>query len=413
MIATIGSDTLNPENMPETESLNDQPPIQVNWLGQAMELNLGSHRNATFWSGPASLNAELVREEVASFVNNSGGRHEISIGQLMAGDDLIAIPLTGDAARLTTILEPLIDQLVASGAIAQKITLVAAADQFEIIQQTFQPRGLNVVQHEPDKEDQKAYLASTRAGTRIYLNRHLLDCDVVLPVIIAEPRGIGPRRGFMQALWPAFSDRETIEKINQRWSTEANRIRGEIQQTLWLGGFHLAVAAVPSSSGIAGLAMANPQQMQKKLMPMTRQAWQVPGTAVEIARNFCFIPGRETTCGKVSISQLLPMLRTAWKLERAERLVFAFELGDDALEEIRQALAQPQDAERTPARDLARWMARLGGRFKVYSLTNLPEELTDAAEWIALEEPRELENLVNRAEQWLIASDADRVRIVP
>jgi len=393
--------------------LNDQPPIRVNWLGQAVELNLGSNPSAMLWAGPESLSPSQIVDTVASFVAGpASGPHAIAIGQLLAGDDQIAIPVSGDAARLRHLLEPLVEQLLKAGASSGQITLVADESPFADLVATFQPRGLQVVLHEPGKDDQKAYLASTRAGTRVYLNRHLLDSDVILPVIIAEPRGPGARRGFMQALWPAFSDRETIEKIDQRWATEARRIRGEIQETLWLGGFHLAIAAVPSTSGIAELVMANPQQMQKTLMPKTRQAWDTPGPAVEKARNFCFMPGMESSDGKISLRQILPMLRTTWKLERADRLVFAFELDDDGLEEIRQALEEPSDGEPTPARDLVRWMARLGSRFKVYSLTNLPEELTDAAEWIALEEPRELENLVNRSENWLVARDADRVRIV-
>ena len=384
---------MNPAK-PDQQPVNQPMTTDITWRGRQTSLNLPD--SATLFSGPESLAAADVDRLVAGLVDGSAGQSGISISQLLAGDDRIAIPVTGDAARISLILEPLLAGLMQAGAVAENITLVAHQLQFAAIEEKHKPLGFQVVGHELGKEDQKAYLASTRAGTRLYLNRHLLDCDVIVPVIVAEPRGKGPSRGFMEALWPAFSDQETITKIDDRWNGERKKIRREIHETLWLGGFHLAIAAVPASGGLSEIVMAAPQSLQKMVMPTIRQKWTLSADAVEHARNFCFLPSGETESGVIGLSQLLKMLQTALKIERAERIVFSFELEESALDGLQLAMSHRRRRDRSLGATVIRCMERLGGRFKTYSLTNLPEELTDQAEWIALEEPRELENLLNR-----------------
>ncbi len=45
------------------------------------------------------------------------------------------------------------------------------------------PEGATVAVHDPADRSQMAYLAATKEGRRIYLNRHLTDADMVLPVV--------------------------------------------------------------------------------------------------------------------------------------------------------------------------------------------------------------------------------------
>ena len=54
------------------------------------------------------------------------------------------------------------------------------------------PPGATLVVHDPRDRGQLAYLAATKQGRRIYLNRLLTDADVVIPVGTA---GVRPDHG--------------------------------------------------------------------------------------------------------------------------------------------------------------------------------------------------------------------------
>ena len=56
-----------------------------------------------------------------------------------------------------------------------------------------------------------AYLAATKEGRRIYLNRLLTDADVVIPVGRLGYDPILGHRGPWSVLFPELSDRATIE----------------------------------------------------------------------------------------------------------------------------------------------------------------------------------------------------------
>ena len=44
------------------------------------------------------------------------------------------------------------------------------------------PPGMTLVEHDPADRSRMAYLSSTKEGRRVYLNRHVTDADVVIPV---------------------------------------------------------------------------------------------------------------------------------------------------------------------------------------------------------------------------------------
>ncbi len=70
--------------------------------------------------------------------------------------------------------------------------------------------------HDPDDRAQIAYLASTKEGRRVYLNRLLTDADVVVPVGRLGYDPILGFRGPWSLLFPGLSDRETLRGLRDR-----------------------------------------------------------------------------------------------------------------------------------------------------------------------------------------------------
>ena len=121
------------------------------------------------------------------------------------------------------------------------------------------PAGVSLVVHDPNDRAELAYLATTKQGRRIYLNRHLTDADVVVPVARLGYDPILGYRGPWSLLFPELSDRETNRGLSQpsRSGDSATGSRSEALSKLdesfevsWLLGSQFHVGLVPASAGI-------------------------------------------------------------------------------------------------------------------------------------------------------------------
>jgi SAM-dependent methyltransferase len=75
--------------------------------------------------------------------------------------------------------------------------------------------------HDPADRQKLAYLATTKAGRRLYLNRTLVDADFV---VVVSGRGYDPVTGYAgaeAAVFPALSDEETRAEFAGQVSTDA------------------------------------------------------------------------------------------------------------------------------------------------------------------------------------------------
>src|SRR5262249_20354360 len=120
------------------------------------------------------------------------------------------------------------------------------------------PGGSSVVVHDPDDRAQLAYLASTKQGRRVYLNRLLTDADVVVPV---GRMGYDPDLGYRgpwSVLFPELSDRDTMRALRDRPISPAGEdarepARARLDEALevsWLLGTQFHLGLVPAAAGL-------------------------------------------------------------------------------------------------------------------------------------------------------------------
>ena len=64
--------------------------------------------------------------------------------------------------------------------------------------------------HDPTDRDDLGYLAASKEGKPIYVNRVLHDADVVLPISCLRPDSALGYHGVFGGLFPTFSDEQTI-----------------------------------------------------------------------------------------------------------------------------------------------------------------------------------------------------------
>lgn len=112
---------------------------------------------------------------------------------------------------------------------------------------------LHFVRHDAEDAASLAYLAATRGADPVYLNRALCDADFVLPVGVARPAAAFDNPGLMGGLFPAFSQRETQQRlrpaVGRGEASRRRRVAAETDEASWLLGVQFVVQVVPGACG--------------------------------------------------------------------------------------------------------------------------------------------------------------------
>jgi len=131
-------------------------------------------------------------------------------------DDHVAIVIDQGLADLPRLLVPLLEHLADARIAPEGITLLCteAGNKHELVERLGAAfRNVKVEDHDPRNRKRLSYLAATKQGRRVYLNRTAVDADqlVVLSRRCYDPLlGIGGAEG---AIYPALGDAEA-QKTN-------------------------------------------------------------------------------------------------------------------------------------------------------------------------------------------------------
>ena len=384
--------------------------LNIVWDNQSYPLEFESSAVGYHWKGPKALTDQELRTKVQEIVHGAIGRSQIAASQLLVGDDRVAIPVHGDSSLILPLLNALIEELQIAGVKAEGFVILCDASELDAIKASIKPN-IQVTAHNPTAIEERAYLASTQAGSRIYLNRHMLDTDVIIPLIAAEPHGEGPRKGYMQGLWPNFSDSETRIQLAEKFRKNRKQVLKEIQEVLWLGGFHLAVAVIPASGGVAALISERPGDIQKRVYPAVNTLWNCNAEESEADRLILSALG-DSHSG-IDIKSLSQVIKSAANFEHFKQVVLNLWIDANTLEALEGFVRGTPASPDNHLISCLKKLADIAVNQKVYILSNIPEELTDELNLIHLDSPKELGNLVNRSSaQWLIIENANRVRFI-
>jgi nickel-dependent lactate racemase len=170
-------------------------------------------------------------------------------------DDHVTVVVDEHLPRLAELVTAALEHIVSAGVNPAAITLLCPPTQstqpwLEQLPDAFEEVHLEV--HIPADRNRLAYLATTKAGQRVYLNRSAVDADqlVVLTGLHFDP--VLGYAGAEGAIYPTFSDAETRSKWMTAASADvpgehawpARRAAGEVS---WLLGapFYLQIIEGP------------------------------------------------------------------------------------------------------------------------------------------------------------------------
>jgi hypothetical protein len=150
--------------------------------------------------------------------------------------DTVAIVLQTDIPHANYLIESIVDYLISTGIELTDITLVVTGrtaenlgiplSQYEmaekdktegnrspVISFDFGFQTLNIQVHDPENQTGHAYLAANEEGDPVYVNRTLVDADIVIPIGLPSPGEVNQQQ---DCIYPDFSTTSTLYRFSQR-----------------------------------------------------------------------------------------------------------------------------------------------------------------------------------------------------
>jgi nickel-dependent lactate racemase len=392
--------------------------------GRELRLDVEEHSLAAYFPHPrgeplADPAAELRKALQAPLGSPPLGRYTVP-------GDRIVVAVDHGVPQTARLVAAIVDEFAAVG---------VAGDQIEVLQadppgvaSDFEPATVGagrVTRHDPDHRETVGFLAATKEGQPIYLNRDLLEADLVIWLGQAVPSSAPRWHGVSRDLYPTFSDaasqRRFLAAGLRARREEFDRRRQEAAEAAWLAGALFRVAVVPGPEQsilhvIAGdsatvtreggrLAEASwsfqaPRRVDLAVVAIPgggpEQSWAHVGRAAAIASRIVADEGAIVVCSELAdppgqAVQLLGdqndpevVLRAvrasdaadamaAFELARARRKAHVFllsQLDSEVVEGLGLAPAeQPEDVERLAARRESVALVG-GGQFATLSLAH-------------------------------------------
>ncbi len=339
--------------------------------------------------------------------------------------DHVAFVLDYGIPQPAELLAPLVEHLV--GAAVQPVDIVIvevphSKSASNGLTADAIPPGIRLVRHDSLDRDRLSYLASTKSGERIYLNRDVVDADLVVLVGRVDYHSILNYRGTGSGLFPGLADDATQKQFRRQITaaitkTSQRAARHEVDEVAWLLGIQFAVQVVLGRgseivSVLAGRCGEVQQESERRLdrfwnRTASRRAELVVAAISDKPKNQGF-------------EQLGLVLETALGLvQDGGRIVVFSSL--DAVPGVNLSSAQKiQDPAKImdhvrshPEADaISTWqIASACRRCRVYLHSRLPNEFIEDLAMTPIDSAAEVQQLVKQVSSCMILNDAQLARV--
>ena len=270
--------------------------------------------------------------------------------------------------------------------------------------------------HDPSDASQFGYLAATEAGEGIFLNRALVDADVVLTVGCLRHTSAAGYHGLHGALFPAFSNAKTINRFRSPASL-CSRGKGklpwlkEASEVAWLLGLNFTLQIVPGAGdGVLGVLAGGIDAVRARGREVYAAAWResVPRRAELVVAA---IEGTQQqtwqNLGR-ALAAALPLVEAGGAIAVCCDLQAA---PGPAVTSLAQAASRSEarkwiGRQRPPDTFTALQLARAQRRARVYLLSGLEEELLEQLEIARVTAAAEIARLAQRAATCTVLANA-------
>ncbi|MCI0458191.1 MAG: lactate racemase domain-containing protein [Gemmataceae bacterium] len=342
-----------------------------------------------------------------------------ALRRALTPDDHVAVVVDEELPQLPRLLPPILEHVAQAGVVPGAVTLLCAPsseprdwvdelpDEFDDVQ---------VEVHDPADRKRLAYLATTRQGRRVYLNRTAVDAD---QLIVLTRRGYDPLLGYSGAagaLYPALSDEATRQEAWERLSMAAPDdgpwpLSREAAEVTWLLGVPFLVQVIQGSGPEVAHVLGGPVESSAEGQRLLNERWRVE--VAELVDTVVVGVGGDEAGHR--FSDLARALACASRVVKRGGRIALLSGGPPALGEGAQLLRDAPD----PDRALERLKQRSAGtaaafqwasaarHARIYLLSGLSEDAVEELFAVPLDDASQVQRLV-REGSCLFLSDAEK-----
>ncbi len=375
---------------------------------------------------PLSRGAEPATPASATDMLNVALEGPIGLGaplqRAVTPDDQVVIVVDERVPQLLTLLIGLLQHLVGGRVDLKNVTLLVPATSLEQPWLEDLPDDLGDIHldlHDPADRNKLAYLATTKGERRVYLNRKIVEADLL---VVLTGRGFDPKLGYSGGaafLFPQFSDTETIAAYPKEFETatrphEPNPLRTEAKEILKLLGAPFLVQVIEGvgdtvAEVFVGLPISTTDgaaALKKHwLRRVTQKADLVIAAVSGSNGGFTFrdLATAVATGRRVleSRGRLVLLTTAAPPLDDSGDLLLKVEEPTTALKRI--AMAKPDDA--LPGT----FWAFAAKKVSLYVAAGWPDELIEELFATPIHSVGEVQRLIDAAESVLFLQDAHKM----
>jgi nickel-dependent lactate racemase len=343
-----------------------------------------------------------------------------SLRRALTPDDHITIVVDESLPQLVRLLTALLEHILEAHVSPEAITLLCPAGSAQAwvddLPEEFQEVKLAV--HAPADRRRLAYLATTRQGRRIYLNRTAVEAD---QVVVLSRCGYDPLLGYtggVGALYPALGDEATLREAGAQLSVatpEASTwpLRKEATEVAWLLGAPFFLQVIEGTGDqiehVVGGLVDSSAEAERLLEARWRMRVAEPADTVIAAIN-----GPAERAGFPELARAA--MAAARVVRQGGRIVLLSQapaVRGEGCELLRQA-EDPELALKTLRKSKLLdptaaflWASAAQDR-QIYLLSGLPEETVEELFATPLGDAAQVQRLVERGGSYLMLADADK-----
>jgi len=204
-------------------------------------------------SAPACDVSELVRRALAEPVGIP------ALAKCVTPSDQIVVALEEGVPNGDLVAAAVLEYLIDAGVAPDGISVLRSAGDAERRANNPLPHlagglqhRIRLIDHDSKSRRALAFLATTRSGAPIWLNRALTDADMVVPIGCVHGRAVPGHFGLHGAIYPTFADAETQARFRSpRTLGSRGRHRRSfvdaVEEVGWLLGIAFTVQIVPGA----------------------------------------------------------------------------------------------------------------------------------------------------------------------
>jgi len=339
-------------------------------------------------------------------------------------DDHVTVVIDERLPGLAELVTSVVDHITSAGVAPEAVTLLcppSGTRQDWVSELPERLESVQVATHAATDRKQLAYLATTRKGRRVYLNRAVVDADqlVVLTGLRFDPQ-MG-HLGAAGAVFPAMSDVETRHAWDKSLSMDAPQdapwpARGEAEDVAWLLGAPFQVQVVEGAGDTVAAVMAGSNDSAADGRALLDRYWRgtVVGPSDTVIAAMSGDPARQ------DLSDMARALATAARVVRPNGTIVLLCQTRPALSEGFQRMMDQDDSDRAfkslavaptddwPAAYLWLQAAR---RARVVLLSGIPAEAAEGLYTTPMEQARQVQRLIDAGGDCLFLPDAHKLMV--